>query len=57
LTGWKIDLYSSREWLEKGGEDASSRRRRGGGARRPARDIAGIDPAVVAVLEEAATAR
>jgi N utilization substance protein A len=20
LTGWKIDLYSSREWLEKGGE-------------------------------------
>jgi hypothetical protein len=20
LTGWKIDLYSSREWLEKGGD-------------------------------------
>ena len=20
LTGWKIDLYSSREWLERGGE-------------------------------------
>src|SRR2546429_7761777 len=22
LTGWKIDLYSSREWLERGGEGA-----------------------------------
>ena len=20
LTGWKIDLYSSREWLERGGD-------------------------------------
>jgi transcription termination/antitermination protein NusA len=26
LTGWKIDLYSSREWLERGGDSRSSRR-------------------------------
>jgi transcription termination/antitermination protein NusA len=54
LTAWKIDLYSSREWLEKGGEEQLFGR--------PAEeevpdvrlgDIAGIDPAVVAVLEDA----
>jgi transcription termination/antitermination protein NusA len=54
LTAWKIDLYSSREWLEKGGEEQL--------CGRPAEeevpdvrlgDIAGIDPAVVAVLEDA----
>jgi transcription termination/antitermination protein NusA len=27
LTGWKIDLYSSREWLEKGGEACRCSRR------------------------------
>jgi transcription termination/antitermination protein NusA len=57
LTGWKIDLYSSREWLERGGEtplfaplpeEASS----------PAADvrladIGALGPATVAVLEEA----
>ena len=44
LTGWKIDLYSSREWLfAGGGEDEVEDL--------PLGDIAGIDPAVVAVLE------
>src|SRR5919202_2254431 len=55
LTGWKIDLYSSREWLEKGGEERLF-------GTQPVEeelpdvrlgDIAGIDPAVVAVLEDA----
>ena len=27
LTGWKIDLYSSREWMERGGESRRSSRR------------------------------
>jgi N utilization substance protein A len=51
LTGWKIDLYSSREWLEKGGEQQMFA---GGGEEDndvALADIAGIDPAVVAVLE------
>ncbi len=52
LTGWKIDLYSSREWLEKGGEQQLFA---AGGEDEvedlPLGDIAGIDPAVVAVLE------
>ncbi|AHG90723.1 transcription termination factor NusA [Gemmatirosa kalamazoonensis] len=55
LTGWKIDLYSSREWLEKGGEERLF------GAPEVEEevpdvrlgDIAGIDPAIVAVLEDA----
>ena len=51
LTGWKIDLYSSREWLEKGGEQQLF-----AGADEAAdvklADITGIDPAIVAVLEE-----
>ncbi|MGZ8375977.1 MAG: transcription termination factor NusA [Gemmatirosa sp.] len=52
LTAWKIDLYSSREWLEKGGDQGMF-----AGAQEeevadlPLADIAGIDPAVVAVLE------
>jgi transcription termination/antitermination protein NusA len=55
LTGWKIDLYSSREWMERGGEagifaplpeaEEASDVRLG--------DIGGIPPAIVAVLEEA----
>ncbi len=53
LTGWKIDLYSSREWLEKGGEQQLFAAQ--GQAEEEAdvllSDIAGIDPAVVAVLE------
>ncbi|MBX3133139.1 MAG: transcription termination factor NusA [Gemmatimonadaceae bacterium] len=52
LTGWKIDLYSSREWLERGGdiplfaplpdEDAADV---------PLSDIEGMATATVAVLE------
>jgi N utilization substance protein A len=52
LTAWKIDLYSSREWLEKGGEQQLF----AGGtedevADLPLAEIEGIDPAIVAVLE------
>lgn len=53
LTGWKIDLYSSREWLERGGdiplfaplpeEDVA--------ADVPLADIEGLATATVAVLE------
>ena len=53
LTGWKIDLYSSREWLERGGdaplfaplpdeEDAADVR---------LAEIEGLGPATVAILE------
>jgi N utilization substance protein A len=58
LTGWKIDLYSSREWLERGGEaplfaplpeeappDESMDVRLS--------EIEGLGPATVAVLEDA----
>jgi N utilization substance protein A len=56
LTGWKIDLYSSREWMERGGEtpifaplpeegEEMADVRLG--------DIGGMPPATVAVLEEA----
>ena len=53
LTGWKIDLYSSREWLERGGdiplfaplpEDDTA-------ADVPLSDIEGLATATVAVLE------
>jgi len=52
LTGWKIDLYSSREWLEKGGDiplfaplpDDEA-------ADVPLADIGGLVTATVAVLE------
>jgi N utilization substance protein A len=55
LTEWKIDLYSSREWLERGGEtplfaplpeetEAADVR---------LSEIGGLGPATVAVLEEA----
>src|SRR5687768_11980044 len=53
LTGWKIDLYSSREWLERGAE---------GGIFAPLpgdevadvrlSEIEGMAPATVAILEE-----
>ncbi len=56
LTGWKIDLYSSREWLERGGEgplfaplpvedDTASRV--------PLADMAGLTPELVAILGSA----
>ena len=56
LTGWKIDLYSSREWLERGSESPLF-------APLPEEademvdvrlsDIQGLPPATVAVLEDA----
>ena len=56
LTGWKIDLYSSREWLERGGEgplfaplppeDESA-------TRIPLGELAGLSPELVAVLGSA----
>jgi N utilization substance protein A len=54
LTGWKIDLYSSREWMERGAEggmfaplpgDEAADVRLG--------EIEGMPPATVAILEEA----
>src|SRR5437867_8589582 len=56
LTGWKVDLYSSREWLERGGEGPLF-------APLPAADqsvtqvalseMKGLSPELVAVLEQA----
>jgi transcription termination/antitermination protein NusA len=55
LTGWKIDLYSSREWLDRGGdaplfaplpEEADS------AADVKLSEIEGMSPATIAVLEE-----
>jgi N utilization substance protein A len=53
LTGWKIDLYSSREWLERGGEgplfaplpsdDESA-------SQVPLSELAGLSPELVAIL-------
>src|SRR5687767_190431 len=59
LTGWKIDLYSSREWLERGGdiplfaplpeeEEAEE-----AAADVPLSEIEGLEIATVAVLEHA----
>ncbi|MDZ4259734.1 MAG: transcription termination factor NusA [Gemmatimonadales bacterium] len=58
LTGWKIDLYSSREWLERGGEGTLF----GGGTpgddeddtpRVPLAQLEGLSPELVAVLAKA----
>ena len=56
LTGWKIDLYSSREWLERGGEgplfaplpteDETS-------AQVPLAELGGLTPELVAILGSA----
>src|ERR671936_1997044 len=55
LTGWKIDLYSSREWLERGGEAPlfAPLPEEGTAADVPLAAIAGLGPATVAVLEDA----
>ncbi|MCX5755514.1 MAG: transcription termination factor NusA [Gemmatimonadetes bacterium] len=59
LTEWKIDLYSSREWLERGGEvplfqplpeEESVEADQGGGDVKLG-DLEGLPPATVAVLE------
>lgn len=57
LTGWKIDLYSSREWLERGGEGSIF-----GGIvtddedetpRVPLAQLDGLSPELVAILDQA----
>ena len=58
LTGWKIDLYSSREWLEKGGAEQlfaplPGEADRDAAADVPLTELAGMHPATVAVLNEA----
>jgi len=56
LTGWKIDLYSSREWLEKGGDMplfAPLPEEEEGEEDVPLSQLAGMPAATVAVLEEA----
>ena len=56
LTGWKVDLYSSREWLERGGEAplfAPLPEETEAAADVRLSEIAGLGPATVAVLEDA----
>jgi N utilization substance protein A len=58
LTGWKIDLYSSREWLERGGDAAlfaplPEEEEEDGAADVPLSEIDGLEIATVAVLEHA----
>ena len=55
LTGWKIDLYSSREWLERGGEAPlfAPLPEETEVADVKLSEIEGLGPATVAVLEDA----
>ena len=56
LTGWKIDLYSSREWMERGGEQqlfAPLPEETEDMADVSLVEIGGLSPAIVAVLEDA----
>jgi N utilization substance protein A len=56
LTGWKIDLYSSREWMEKGGGEGqifAPLPDEGEETDVRLSDISGMPPATVAVLEDA----
>jgi N utilization substance protein A len=57
LTGWKIDLYSSREWMERGGAESQIFAPLPEESEEMAdvklSDIGGMPPATVAVLEEA----
>jgi N utilization substance protein A len=57
LTGWKIDLYSSREWMERGGAESQIFAPLPEESEEVAdvrlSDIAGMPPATVAVLEDA----
>jgi transcription termination/antitermination protein NusA len=55
LTGWKIDLYSSREWLDRGGDAplfAPLPEEADVAADVKLSEIEGMSPATVAVLEE-----
>src|SRR5687768_15331241 len=53
VTGWKIDLYSSREWLEKAGDSPlfAPLPEEAEAADLPLGDIGGLSEATVAVLE------
>ena len=57
LSGWKIDLYSSREWMERGGAESQIFAPLPEETEEMAdvrlADIGGMPPATVAVLEEA----
>lgn len=57
LTGWKIDLYSSREWMEKGGEAPLFAPLPEQGEVEevdvPLNEISGLEESTVAVLAEA----
>ncbi len=56
LTGWKIDLYSSREWLERGGEGPLFAPIAGDDepeARVPLAQLEGLSPELVAILDQA----
>jgi N utilization substance protein A len=56
LIGWKIDLYSSREWLERGGETpifAPLPEEQYEAADVRLAEMEGLGPATIAVLEEA----
>src|SRR5690348_6311224 len=56
LTGWKIDLYSSREWLERGGEGplfAPLPPAEDEATKVSLREMKGLSPELVAVLEQA----
>jgi N utilization substance protein A len=56
LTGWKIDLYSSREWLERGGEGplfAPLPPEDDSATRVPLSELAGLSPELVAILGSA----
>ncbi len=54
LTGWKIDLYSSREWMERGGESQLFAPLPGEEpADVPLGELRGLTPAIVAALEGA----
>lgn len=55
LTGWKIDLYSSREWLEKGGDQQIFAPLPGEGeemADVPLTELQGMTPELIALLEQ-----
>ena len=56
LTGWKIDLYSSREWLERGGEGplfAPLPPEEETVAQIPLSELKGLSPELTALLESA----
>jgi N utilization substance protein A len=56
LTGWKIDLYSSREWLERGGEGplfAPLPPEEEMATQVPLAELKGLTPELIAILEGA----